>query len=48
MIAEGNYITNITKSRQNVCLSLHYSGTNSFLSVSRKNVDQFKAKKVKK
>ena len=44
--AEKMYSTNFTLANKNFCLSLHYSGDNSYLFVNGKEIINFKAKIV--
>lgn len=45
--AEIKYSINITKSRLESCLSLHYKGSNSFLYANGVQIYQFKGKNLK-
>ena len=42
--AEDQYSINFSKSNRKFCLSLHYSGSNSFLFANAAKIYQFKAK----
>ena len=42
--AEAKCSINITESRKNICLSLHYNGSNSFLHANGLKIYQFKTK----
>ena len=42
--AEKIYSINVAEHNKKFCLSLHYNGTNSYLSVSGKEINDFKAK----
>ena len=44
MYAEKMYSTNFTADNKKLCLSLHYNGDNSYLSVNGKKNHKFKAK----
>ena len=43
IIVEAKYSVNITKSRNKICLSLHYNTDNRFLYVNGVKIYQFKA-----
>ena len=50
LTGEAQYSINFSRSNRKFCLSLHYSGSNSFLFVNSTKIYQFKAKdsKIKK
>ena len=44
LTAQFQYSINFSRSNRTFCLSLHYSGSNSFLFVNATKIYQFKAK----
>ena len=44
LTAQSQYSINFSRSNRTFCLSLHYSGSNSFLFVNATKIYQFKAK----
>ena len=44
LTAEKTYATNFTVTKKKFCLSLHYSGANSYLFVNGTEIYKFKAK----
>ena len=44
LTAEKMYSINFTETRNKFCLSLHYNGANSYLSVNGTEIHKFKAK----
>ena len=44
LTAEAEYSINLSRSQRKFCLSLHYYGSNSFLSVNATKIHQFRAK----
>ena len=41
--AKAQYLINFSESNRQLCFSLHYNGSNSFLFVNATNIYQFKA-----